>query len=107
MAFSLAALLVFYRPDRSYPITDEPDVLEFLADRWRDHERSGDVLAFSTAVLSRRTLWGEDLTTVPALAETTARSVGAILSRGMRRALEDLLEGAGGSAPGGSSNPSR
>ena len=100
LAFSLAALLNFYRGrfndageykgERSgapYPIEDDADVLAILAAVWRDH---ADGRQLAATVLADTRLWGEDLTLVPGLAAQTATALDRILAVGVKAAMAEL-----------------
>ncbi|HHW76602.1 MAG TPA: tagaturonate reductase [Xanthomonadaceae bacterium] len=105
LAFSLAALLRFYRgrfdaagefvgqrEAGSYPIRDNRDVLDIFDTAWRDsaHARPADAVP---ALLADARLWGMDLQTVPELAPRVARALDRIETIGMRPALTELLAG--------------
>lgn len=103
LAFSLAALLRFYRGTMvdgaftgqrdagSYPIKDSAAVVAALAAAWDAH--GDDAAALAGAVLADPTLWGEDLTRIPGLAHRTAAHLAAILSQGMRAAMASVVAG--------------
>ncbi|MDQ8023498.1 MAG: tagaturonate reductase [Moraxellaceae bacterium] len=104
LAFSLAALLAFYRGrfdergdyvgargDKSYVIRDNPDVLGVWAEAWRSWEQDQDTAALVGRVLGDVRLWGEDLKAVPGLADKVAQPLETILREGMRPALRALL----------------
>ena len=100
LAFSLAALLWFYRGRMAngayvgsrdgvdYPIRDEADVIAAFADAWAT--RRDNMPALTQTLLSRAELWGEDLTRLPGLAEHVAAGLAAIARDGMRAAVETL-----------------
>ncbi|MCC8180985.1 MAG: tagaturonate reductase, partial [Planctomycetes bacterium] len=97
LAFSLAALIVFYRgewqgesyvgmrSDSEYPIRDDVSVLKALDSAWNQYGE--DPAALARAVLADTTLWDEDLTAIPGLAESVANSLKNILAKGIRGAL--------------------
>jgi tagaturonate reductase len=94
LAFSLAALLWFYRGKMagsaytgtreagSYPIVDDAAVIATMAKAWQ----SGDPAA-AAALLADTSLWGEDLTKVPGLAAQVADDLTFIAANGMKAAL--------------------
>jgi tagaturonate reductase len=102
LAFSLAALLLFYRGSMrdgafigardkgEYPIRDEPAVLTIMAEAWA-HEAPASAVAAKLMADAR--LWGEDLTSIGALATDTLAAIQAIGRRGVRATLADRLQG--------------
>ena len=91
LAFSLAALLWFYRgrmvdgaylgmrAGGNYPIRDEAAVISRLAAAWADSD--------ALRVRGDASLWGEDLTALPGLAARVAEGLKAIAAEGVRAAL--------------------
>ena len=102
LAFSLAALLWFYRGTTGdgayvgtrqkgeYPIRDEPQVLEIMARAWA-LERAVGSGACATQLMADTRLWGEDLTKLGNLGADALAAFEAIERRGVRAALEDRL----------------
>jgi len=98
LCFSLASLVAFYsgemvdgklvgkRGSDSYPINDEPAVLEFFA-------TNGDKGAkdLISAFLKSEDFWGEDLTSIPGFVDTVADALQSIRDNGMSSALENIL----------------
>ncbi len=95
LAFSLAALLHFYRGERQadgslaglrdgrpYPIRDDAPVLAAFAAC-----RGLSLADFAGRILGERSFWGEDLRRIPGLAGRVVRDLAAIESRGMRTAI--------------------
>lgn len=94
LAFSLAALLWFYRGKMqgnayagtraagAYPIQDDAAVIATMARAWQ----SGDVLP-AAALLADTTLWGEDLSKIPGLAAQVRDDLSVIAAQGMQAAL--------------------
>jgi len=92
LAFSLAALLWFYRgrleggsytgqrEAGAYPIRDDAETIATLAAAWHD----GD----PERVLADAGLWGEDLTGLPDLRQLVGRDLQAIANYGMKAALQ-------------------
>jgi tagaturonate reductase len=101
LAFSLAALIWFYRGERGpdgvfgrrsgapYQIRDDARVLDIMIGAWRD-ATSGGAPAVSRRLLADERLWGKDLTQVGDVATKTERAIGAIESAGIRGALDKL-----------------
>lgn len=98
LAFSLAALLWFYRGQfdaagefigqretGAYPIRDDRAVLEIFAAAWRE-----PVNVASTLLADKR-LWGMDLTSVPELTTRVGDALDRIATVGLMPALADLL----------------
>lgn len=98
LAFSLAALLWFYRgqfdaagafigqrENGAYPIRDDRTVLEIFDAAWRDPVNAAPTL------LADRRLWDRDLATIPALAPQVAAALERIAAVGMLAALAAML----------------
>lgn len=103
MAFSLAALIAFYKGEptaegglsgerngATYPIRDDADVMAFFQARWK--ALGCDPAALAQAVLSQTAFWGQDLTLLPGMTQAVAAGLRAIQTGGMRAAVEALLE---------------
>jgi tagaturonate reductase len=101
LAFSLAALLWFYRGDReadgvfgrrargSYPIRDEPQVLDIMVEAWAG-AAPGEAAQIARRLLAEPKLWGKDLTAVGDLAAKVETAIAAIEDVGARGALDRL-----------------
>jgi tagaturonate reductase len=95
LAFSLAALLWFYRGHRlegaytgeraagRYPIRDDASAIAKLEAAWSD----GD----AARALADAALWGEDLTGLPGLLDRVRQDLALIGAQGMRAALEQVV----------------
>lgn len=99
LAFSLAALLRFYRLELDgegkasgsyreirYPVSDSPDVLAFFAETAK--------LPLKEAVgkaLANTSFWDMDLNTVPGLVELVTEKVALIDNAGIREAVKSIL----------------
>ena len=102
LAFSLAALLWFYRGRKEgdgfagrraigdYPIRDEPPVLAIMAEAWALEPAIGSG-AVAARLMTDARLWGADLTQVGNLAADALATIEAIERRGVRAALENRL----------------
>jgi len=103
LAFSLAALLWFYRgrfgaagefvgqrASGSYPIRDSRDVLDIFDAAWRNpaHIRLADA---APTLLADARLWGMDLNTTPELASRVTNALDRIEAVGMLPALAETL----------------
>lgn len=106
LAFSLAALLWFYRGEaaspnesrgrrggQAYPIRDDAPVLEFFARAWAvaGSLEPLQLHELAAAALGRRDFWDRDLNEVPGLTEAVASGLQSVARRGMRGALEQVL----------------
>ena len=101
LAFSLAALLWFYRGERqadgevgrrkrgSYPIRDEAHVLDVMASAWVAYA-PGEATAIARRLIAEQKLWGRDLTTVSDLADKVEKAIAAIEEFGVLGALDRL-----------------
>ena len=88
VAFSFAALLLFYRGKAergAYPLRDEPAALALMASAWENSERAADQL------IRESRLWGEDLSTIPGFADSVQTAIAAIETLGVRDALTRRL----------------
>ncbi len=99
LAFSLAALLRFYRgrfdatgefvgqrEAGNYPIRDSREALDIFEAAWRDPTAAAPVL------LADARLWGMDLTAIPELAPQVANALDRIEAVGMLPALAEMLD---------------
>ncbi len=104
LTFSLAALVHFYRGERSdpvelqgrcgdspYPIRDEPAVLDFFEKSWAAHRAGRSTRDLATSVLANGSFWDADLSPVPGLTEALATGLDAILEHGARDAVSTVL----------------
>ncbi|MCD8140198.1 MAG: tagaturonate reductase [Planctomycetaceae bacterium] len=101
IAFSLAALIAFYkgrwsgdtyegeRDGKPYPIRDDKPILDFFTDAWSRHGAAPKELA--SAVLANAALWDEDLTAIPDLADAVADGLAVITESGMRAAISRCM----------------
>jgi tagaturonate reductase len=95
LAFSLAALLWFYRGRTvagvytgtreagPYPIHDDAAVIARMEAAWA----AGDPAHAAAALLGDAALWGEDLAALPGLAGLVTADLSAIAAKGMPAAL--------------------
>ncbi len=101
LAFSLAALLWFYRGQREaggvfghrdrgpYPIRDDPHVLDVMIAAWAGATR-GDAPAIARRLIAEPKVWGKDLTAVGDLSAKVETAIAAIEDVGVRGALARL-----------------
>jgi tagaturonate reductase len=104
LTFSLAALLAFYRGTelregaligkrngQDYLIKDSPAVLESFAAAWKKYDGSPTSTATLVAnILSQSSLWHEELTAIPGLAEAVTLQLRSILTNGPATTLAAL-----------------
>ena len=103
LAFSLAALLAFYRGTEirdgalmgtrtrgPYAVKDDAPVLDAFGEQWRAFARHDDVGALCRAILGRVDFWGEDLAALPDLLEGVSLHLSRILQVGVRDAIAML-----------------
>jgi tagaturonate reductase len=89
-AFSLAALIVYYRGERNgeqIALADDRPVLDLFRDSW-EAVRTGalDVSGLIGRVLGFEPLWGRNLNTMPGLKALVCRQVESIIALGMEQA---------------------
>jgi tagaturonate reductase len=100
LAFSLAALIAFYRgtemrgsalighrDETEYQIQDDAPALEVFRKAWKRFASSSDVQSLVNEVLSSP-LWGDDLTSIAGVGESTAAHLKAIQTRGALAAMQ-------------------
>lgn len=103
LAFSLAALLNFYRGQfngdgefvgtrngQTYPIKDDPKVLPILDAAWKSFDAANPQAMVKTVLADSR-LWGEDISGLADLAEQVAKSLGRIDAIGIQAAMRELV----------------
>ncbi len=104
LCFSLAALIHFYRGERTsaaeltgrrgdepYAIRDDPEVLEFFGRAWHAFVQHHQPQTLVTAVLGNTTLWGRDLNIIPSLTDNLSASLASILKSGIRSSVIKLI----------------
>jgi tagaturonate reductase len=103
LAFSLAALLAFYRGTEvrdgalvgtrasgPYVVKDDAHVLEAIAGQWRAFVQHQDVIALCRAILARTDFWDEDLAVLPDLVEAVSVHLSRIVQIGVRQAIRTI-----------------
>lgn len=85
LAFSMAALIAFYKGDLrdGYTLNDGAEVIEFFANAW-----AGESVV--DTVLGNEVFWGEDLRQLPGFAEAVQSALDSIVSLGARAAVQEL-----------------
>lgn len=104
IAFSLAALICFYRTAKdaagqyigkrngeAYIVRDEQDTVEILFQYWQNFDENAG-LDFLSTVLADARLWGRDLSTFPQLTQAVCENLQRIDEIGMAAALEKCLK---------------
>ncbi|HOZ85969.1 MAG TPA: tagaturonate reductase [Niabella sp.] len=88
--FSFAALLVLYSGQSSITFTpnDTKEFVEFIQSTFHRE----DIKGWVNGIVTNKTIWKEDLEAATGFAEEVAISVEAILSKGMKAALTNLLK---------------
>ncbi len=94
LTFALAALIAFYRGERNgegYPVQDDAHWLESYQQLWAKHRDQQITTAeLVSSVLSVSDHWEQDLTQEPGLVTQVTADLDAILSKGMRDAVQPL-----------------
>jgi len=87
LAFSMAALIAFYKGDlrEGYSPNDDAGVIEFISAAWTSDDMVDQVLGNSS-------FWGEDLRELPGFSGCVKESVKQIVENGMRAALREQLK---------------
>ena len=94
LTFALAALIAFYRAERNgeaYPVQDDAHWIDRYQQLWAQHrDQQISTTDLVKAVLSVSDHWEQDLTQVDRLVEQVAADLDAILTKGMRKAVQPL-----------------
>ncbi|HEB4875077.1 TPA: tagaturonate reductase [Kluyvera ascorbata F0526] len=94
LTFALAALIAFYRAERNgeaYPVQDDAHWIDRYQLLWAQHrDQQISTTDLVKAVLSVSDHWEQDLTQVDGLVEQVAADLDAILTQGMRKAVQPL-----------------
>ena len=94
LTFALAALIAFYRAERNgeaYPVQDDAHWIDRYQQLWAQHrDQQISTTDLVKAVLSVSEHWEQDLTQVDGLVEQVAADLDAILTQGMRKAVQPL-----------------
>lgn len=94
LTFALAALIAFYRAERNgeaYPVQDDAHWIDRYQQLWAQHrDQQISTTDLVKAVLSVSDHWEQDLTQVDGLVEQVAADLDAILTQGMRKAVQPL-----------------
>jgi len=94
LTFALAALIAFYRAERNgeaYPVQDDAHWIDRYQQVWAQHrDQQISTTDLVKSVLSVSDHWEQDLTQVDGLVEQVAADLDAILTQGMRKAVQPL-----------------
>ena len=94
LTFALAALIAFYRGERNgeaYPVQDDAHWIERYQKLWAQHrDQQISTADLVKTVLSVSDHWEQDLTQVSGLVEQVSADLDAILTLGMRKAVQPL-----------------
>ena len=94
LTFALAALIAFYRGERNgeaYPVQDDAHWIERYQKLWAQHrDQQISAADLVKTVLSVSDHWEQDLTQVSGLVEQVSADLDAILTLGMRKAVQPL-----------------
>lgn len=95
LAFSLAALLEFYKGKRSgeeIQLNDEPEVLELMGKLWTAADGSeGSLRQLVTEVLAFEHVWKQDLNNVQGLTDAVTAYLADIEKHGIQQAIQQVL----------------
>jgi tagaturonate reductase len=97
VAFSLAALIVFYRGERNgepIALADDQPILDLFREGWAAvHAGDLDQGGLVRRLLAHERLWGRDMNATPGLRDLLTRQVRSILDLGMEKAAEAVASG--------------
>ena len=95
LLFAFAALTVFHRGKRGgedIALKDDPAYLEFWKELWREFD--GDYVALARKALGFKQAWDTDMNALHRdVTQTVAGYIRAICEKGMRQAVEELVNG--------------
>ncbi|MDU1904111.1 MAG: tagaturonate reductase [Dysgonomonas sp.] len=89
-SFSFAALLVLYTGKseaKDFTPNDTPEFIEFIQSTFNPN----DVKGWVAGVVNNKQMWKEDFTQVPQFVDEISKDVEAILNKGMKAALKEIL----------------
>ncbi|MFP3916596.1 tagaturonate reductase [Lysinibacillus telephonicus] len=96
LVFSLAALISFYkgkRGDEEIELSDDPEVLELFKTQWSKANGSLEsIKEIVSSVLSCEKIWDINLNDVPELTGEVTKNLFEIETKGMKQAIESILE---------------
>lgn len=88
-SFSFAALLVLYsgKADANFTPNDTPEFIEFIQKTFDANNIKGWV----TGIINNKQMWKENFAEVPHFIDEITKDVEAILSKGMKAALKEII----------------
>ncbi|MBV1887990.1 MAG: tagaturonate reductase [Urechidicola sp.] len=92
LLFSLASLIVFYKGERNgtpIALNDNQEVLDFFRNLWCEPFNTNEVVEIT---LKNVDFWGTDLTKILGFQSEVQKHLNAILSKGMKNALETFIK---------------
>ena len=91
LAFSFAALILYYRGNEKFKPQDGDVETGTFAQAWQQFtDREVDLQGMTVSLLSQNQLWDADLTQIPGLAAAVAEALKQQLNQGMREAVRQL-----------------
>ena len=87
LVLGLAAIIVYYKGGEIVP-NDAPEIMAMLTSLWND----GSVENLVKTVLADTSIWGEDLNTIPGLADRVIYYINKIQSEEMLQTVKDLVD---------------
>ena len=91
LVLGLAGIITYYkggkRGDVEIVPADDAAITGLLKDLWA----AGDVAEVARGVLGAEFIWGEDLNSIPGLADMLVEKLALIQSEGMRAAVESVV----------------
>jgi tagaturonate reductase len=95
--FSLAAMIAYFKGKvngQSYPMQDEPWILDFYQEAWAECDGSFDSIEkLVEKVLALEKVWKQDLNQIPGLADTVSHYLSLIEQVGMPEAVKAVGSG--------------
>ena len=92
LVLGLAGIITYYkggsRAGAEIVPQDDSGTIELLRSLWA----TGDTNKVAEGVLGAEGIWGEDLNSIPGLTEMTGRFLRIIQEKGMRAAVETIVE---------------
>ncbi len=91
LSFSLAALLVLYRGSYrklKFTINDTPEHVSFIKSEWNNLTSYS---ALTSNILSNKSIWNTDLTTIDGLSTAVAQYIEAIMEQGIESAIKQVI----------------
>jgi len=94
IVFGLSSLLLFYKGEfrgAQVDLKDDSDVLDFFNTEWTRYAKNEvDLLTLINSLLSKSSIWGDDLSQLNGLPQMIAQNIITIQKDGVRHALKNL-----------------